>query len=123
VPLLTYPVPTPQKSFLGPASTCDVLPSPQIHDVATQQELASGPLPLTPGSNLAWLGFSEEGLLASYDSGGELRMRSPDFGGAWVPLFSSAAGGRVVGFSSPGGLQLTTVMFLSAAGSFAGLFG
>ncbi|GAB4823682.1 hypothetical protein N2152v2_010728 [Parachlorella kessleri] len=62
-----------------------------IHDVAAQQELASGPLPLTPGSNLSWLGFSEEGLLASYDSEGELRMRSPDFGGAWVPLFSSAA--------------------------------
>lgn len=64
--------------------------------MAEQRELASGPLPLTPGSRLVWLGFSEgEGLLAAYDSEGELRLRTPDFGGAWVPLFSAAAGAGV----------------------------
>lgn len=27
-----------------------------------------GPLPVTPGTTLSWLGFSEESLLTSYDS-------------------------------------------------------
>ena len=31
-------------------------------------QVHSGSLPLSPGSTLAWLGFSEESLLASYDS-------------------------------------------------------
>jgi hypothetical protein len=69
-----------------------MLPPSQVYDVSEQRETASGALPLTPGASLAWLGFSEEGLLAAYDSEGELRLRTPDFGGAWVPLFSSAAG-------------------------------
>ena len=97
-PLLTYPAP-PTSPSQGPSKRLASLPFLQIYDVATQQELASGPLPLIPGSNLSWLGFSEEGVLASYDSEGELRMRSPDFGGAWVPLFSSAAGGGWRGHS------------------------
>ena len=37
------------------------------------------------------LGFSEAGVLAACDSAGELAARGPDFGGAWVPVFSSAA--------------------------------
>jgi len=30
-------------------------------------------------------------VLAACDSAGELAARGPDFGGAWVPVFSSAA--------------------------------
>ena len=30
-------------------------------------------------------------MLAACDSAGELAARGPDFGGAWVPIFSSAA--------------------------------
>lgn len=52
-----------------------------------------GPLPLSPAASLAWLGFAEEGLLAAYDTEGELRLRSADFGGSWVTAFSAAAGG------------------------------
>lgn len=63
-----------------------------LYDVAEQRQLHAGPLPLCPGASLAWLGFTEEGQLASYDSHGELRLRSADFGGAWVAAFSAAAG-------------------------------
>lgn len=59
---------------------------------AEQRQLHGGPLPLSPGATLSWLGFSEEGLLAAYDSEGELRLRSGDFGGAWVTAFSAAIG-------------------------------
>lgn len=59
---------------------------------AEQRQAHGGPLPLSPGSTLSWLGFSEEGLLAAYDSAGELRLRSELFGGAWVTAFSAAAG-------------------------------
>lgn len=59
---------------------------------AEQRQAHGGPLPLSPGSTLGWLGFSEEGLLAAYDSVGELRLRSELFGGAWVTAFSAAAG-------------------------------
>ncbi|PSC69197.1 WD repeat and HMG-box DNA-binding 1 isoform B [Micractinium conductrix] len=62
-----------------------------LYDVAEQRQLHAGPLPLSPGSTLSWVGFSEEGLLAAYDSEQELRVRSPDFGGSWVTLFSAAA--------------------------------
>ena len=36
---------------------------------------ASTPLPLSRRATLAWLGFSEEGLLAAYDSAGVMRVR------------------------------------------------
>lgn len=47
-----------------------------------------GRLPITPGSHLSWLGFSEEGQLSSYDSKGVLRVFAKEFGGSWLPLFS-----------------------------------
>ncbi|KAL4439932.1 hypothetical protein ABPG75_002933 [Micractinium tetrahymenae] len=62
-----------------------------LYDVAEQRQLHAGPLPLSPRATLAWLGFTQEGLLAAYDSEGELRLRSGDFGGAWVTAFSAAA--------------------------------
>jgi len=61
-------------------------------DVGLGQRLGGGPLPLSERAQLAWLGFSEEGLLAAADSAGRLRLRaSGTFGGAWVPVWSSAA--------------------------------
>jgi chromosome transmission fidelity protein 4 len=63
-----------------------------VYDVPEQRLLHAGPLPLSPGgAELAWLGFTEEGALAVYDSVGELFVRTPTFGGAWAPLFSAAA--------------------------------
>jgi chromosome transmission fidelity protein 4 len=62
-----------------------------VHDVTEQRLLHSGALPLSAGASLAWLGFSAEGQLTSVDSLGVLRLRTPEFGGAWVPAFSAAA--------------------------------
>lgn len=36
--------------------------------MAKGTEPLKGRLPLTPGSQLTWFGFSEEGQLSSYDS-------------------------------------------------------
>lgn len=62
-----------------------------LFDAARQACAAAGPLPLTPGAALAWLGFSEEGLPATYDSAGALRLRTGEWGGAWAPVFNSKA--------------------------------
>lgn len=40
----------------------------KVFDVCKRQQVLSGPLPLTPGAKLTWLGFSEFGTLSSYDS-------------------------------------------------------
>jgi chromosome transmission fidelity protein 4 len=48
-------------------------------------------LALSPNATLTWLGYSEEGMLATYDSAGILRVFSPEFGGSWVPCFASSA--------------------------------
>jgi chromosome transmission fidelity protein 4 len=62
-----------------------------VYDTDTGAQAASGALPLTPGETLTWLSFSEEGLLAAADSAGVVRLRSGEYGGAWTPVFSSAA--------------------------------
>lgn len=49
-----------------------------------------GRLPLTPGSSLTWLGFSEEGHLSSYDSKGVVRVFTNQYGGSWLPIFSAS---------------------------------
>ncbi|KAL1213187.1 Protein ENHANCER OF LHP1 1 [Cardamine amara subsp. amara] len=53
------------------------------------QEL-KGRVALTPGSRLTWLGFSEEGSLSSYDSEGVLRVFTSQYGGSWIPVFSTS---------------------------------
>ena len=39
-----------------------------VWDMAEQTQTWSSALPLSPSSTLTWLGFSEAGLLAAYDS-------------------------------------------------------
>ena len=80
----------------APTPTGDQALHYALQDVTEQRLLHGGPLPLSPGASLAWLGFSEEGQLAAYDSEGELRLRTPDFGGSWVTAFSAAAGKLVL---------------------------
>eukprot|EP00887_Chlorella_sp_A99_P000454 scaffold17.g454.t1 len=75
----------------GPSPAGDQALAYAVHDVSEQRRLHGGVLPLSPGARLTWLGFSEEGLLAAGDSEGELRVRGPEFGGAWVTVFSAAA--------------------------------
>jgi len=62
-----------------------------VYDTAEQRLVSQGSLALSPGATLAWLGFSEDGMLSTYDSEGVLRLRTPSFGGAWMPAFSAAA--------------------------------
>ncbi|KAH7291609.1 hypothetical protein KP509_29G024200 [Ceratopteris richardii] len=49
-----------------------------------------GCLPLSPGSYLTWLGFSEAGKLSFYDSKGILRLQNKQYGGCWIPIFCSS---------------------------------
>lgn len=42
-------------------------------------------LPITKFSNLIWIGFSEEGMLYTYDNEGVLRTLNP-FNKQWVPV-------------------------------------
>ncbi|GMH33150.1 hypothetical protein BSKO_00984 [Bryopsis sp. KO-2023] len=53
--------------------------------------VSTGTLAITPGSTLEWIGFSEEGVLATYDSEGVLRRQDgepPHL--AWMPIFEAA---------------------------------
>ncbi|KAG2330058.1 hypothetical protein Bca52824_001238 [Brassica carinata] len=53
----------------------------------TQQ--LNGRVALTPGSRLTWIGFSEEGSFSSFDSEGVLRVFTSQYGGSWIPVFST----------------------------------
>ena len=44
------------------------------------------PLPLSPGTTLTWLGYSDKGGLLSMDSSGVLRLLSMQWGGQWVAV-------------------------------------
>lgn len=43
------------------------------------------PLPITPLSNLMWIGFTDVGSLATYDSGGIVRINRLN-SGTWIPV-------------------------------------
>eukprot|EP00873_Tetraselmis_striata_P018043 jgi/Tetstr1/438307/TSEL_026874.t1 len=60
-----------------------------ILDVSQRCELASGCVPLA-GADLVWFGYSKDGRLGAFDSSEILRIRTPDFGGSWTPVFTSA---------------------------------
>ncbi|XP_047329703.1 protein ENHANCER OF LHP1 1 [Impatiens glandulifera] len=61
----------------------------RVFNISNATEHVKGKLPLTPGSVLTWIGFSEEGKLCSFDSMGVLRVYTDQYGGSWLPLFSS----------------------------------
>ncbi|KAK9832382.1 hypothetical protein WJX74_008412 [Apatococcus lobatus] len=60
-------------------------------DAADQTQLGTEGLGLSPGATLAWMGFTDDGVPATYDSKGVMRLRIPDFGGSWMIVFDSAA--------------------------------
>ncbi|PKI70341.1 hypothetical protein CRG98_009221 [Punica granatum] len=82
-----------QLAIVSHASDClpsnDQVLEYRVFNISNSTQLLKGRLPLSPGSHLTWLGFSEEGLLSFYDSKGVLRVFTSQFGGSWVPLFSS----------------------------------
>ncbi|GIL74869.1 hypothetical protein Vretimale_2446 [Volvox reticuliferus] len=66
-----------------------------MYDTTAMSCVFSQPLPLTPGSLLTWLGFTEDhGLPAVADSQGVVCVRTPDFGGRWLPVFEPSADRR-----------------------------
>lgn len=52
------------------------------------ETIYEGPLPITPFSYLSWIGFSEEGMLFSYDSEKVLRHFSFNLGKNWIPMLN-----------------------------------
>ncbi|KAI5078681.1 hypothetical protein GOP47_0006352 [Adiantum capillus-veneris] len=61
-----------------------------VLNLAAHTKVIEGWLPLSPGSQLTWLGFSEAGLLSFYDSKGLLRVHTSQYGGSWLPVFSAS---------------------------------
>lgn len=61
-----------------------------VFNVPERCDLASGSLPLA-NADLIWLGYSKSGQLGAFDSSGILRIRTPQFGGSWTPVFMSSA--------------------------------
>jgi chromosome transmission fidelity protein 4 len=62
-----------------------------MYGISSTNKLYQGQLPLSQGASLVWLGFTTQGMLASYDSAGCLRVYSSQFGGSWSPIFSASA--------------------------------
>lgn len=48
----------------------------------------SMPIPLTPTSTLAWIGFTDKGSIATYDTSGILRQYNLK-SGIWIPIFDA----------------------------------
>ncbi|EFJ13490.1 hypothetical protein SELMODRAFT_122132 [Selaginella moellendorffii] len=71
----------------NPLSTDDQAMEFVVLDLQRRSKVMDGRLPLSPGSRLAWIGFSEGGSLGFYDSQGVLRRHFHEFGGCWVPIF------------------------------------
>lgn len=53
---------------MGPPSGTEQCLGFILFDVDNRKMLSKGRLPVSPGSELAWIGFSEDGLPATYDS-------------------------------------------------------
>ncbi|KAL6594289.1 hypothetical protein ACP70R_048482 [Stipagrostis hirtigluma subsp. patula] len=82
-----------QLAVVSHASDClpsgDQVLDVKVFNISEGANSMSGRLVLTPSSQLSWFGFSESGQLSSYDSKGILRVFSSQFGGSWLPVFSS----------------------------------
>eukprot|EP00891_Asterochloris_glomerata_P004478 jgi/Astpho2/4478/Aster-x1249 len=61
-----------------------------VYNVVEQQKITEGFLPTSNQATLAWLGFSDEGLLAAWDSEGVMRLHTDQFDGSWTPVFHAA---------------------------------
>lgn len=72
-----------------PLTSNDQMLEFRVFNMSSMTQSHRGRLPLTPGSCLTWFGFSEDGRICSYDSKGVVRVFTEQFGGSWLPLFSS----------------------------------
>uniref|UniRef100_A0A0D9XBH2 Uncharacterized protein n=1 Tax=Leersia perrieri TaxID=77586 RepID=A0A0D9XBH2_9ORYZ len=82
-----------QLAIVSHASDClssgDQVLDVKVLKISECAQSLSSRLVLTPSSQLSWFGFSENGELSSFDSMGILRVFSAQFGGSWIPIFSS----------------------------------
>ncbi|CAL9247968.1 unnamed protein product [Arabidopsis halleri] len=62
----------------------------RVFNISKMTQELKGRVALTPGSRLTWIGFSDEGSLSSYDSEGVLRVFTSQYGGSWIPVFSTS---------------------------------
>lgn len=60
-----------------------------VWDIEGMELVDAGNVPVTQGAHLSWLGFSETGRLACFDTAGVARTRLACMGGIWVPVFCS----------------------------------
>ncbi|CAN0188959.1 unnamed protein product, partial [Ectocarpus sp. 12 AP-2014] len=61
----------------------------KLLDVGGKRELSKGGLCLSPGSELTWLGSSEEGMVMAMDSAGLVSALTRSFGWQWTPLLDT----------------------------------
>ncbi|KAL5201330.1 hypothetical protein ABZP36_035684 [Zizania latifolia] len=82
-----------QLAIVSHASDClssgDQVLDVKVLKISEGAQSLSSRLVLTPASQLSWFGFTENGQLSSFDSKGILRVFSGQFGGSWIPVFSS----------------------------------
>ena len=62
-----------------------------MREAARPVRLSSGPLALSEGATLHWVGFSESGVLTTVDSSGVVRSCLRSYGFEWVPILNCAA--------------------------------
>eukprot|EP00967_Tisochrysis_lutea_P096313 scaffold140948_cov20-Tisochrysis_lutea.AAC.1 len=73
----------------------------RVYDVPSSTCLLSGPCPLSYKATLTWIGFTDEGMVATADSAGIIRIRqvgmmymcvcARSMGGAKMPVWAGAA--------------------------------
>jgi chromosome transmission fidelity protein 4 len=59
-------------------------------DFVSGKMLMESRICLSNEASLAWIGFTDEHAVATYDSEGIMRVFSPDFGGSWIPIFDAS---------------------------------
>ncbi|KAI9010132.1 hypothetical protein DFJ74DRAFT_339799 [Hyaloraphidium curvatum] len=62
-----------------------------LYDVSDMTCLRKDSLPVSPGADLQWVGYSETGNVSTYDSTGILRMLMPHSDFIWVPMLDTRA--------------------------------
>lgn len=76
----------------APTPSSDQCIRVSVYGVTERRLAHESMIALSPGgATLTWLGYTDEGALAVYDSDGVLRVRTPEWGGSWVPIFFAAA--------------------------------
>ena len=60
-----------------------------VYTLSDSRKLFGGRVAMSPGSELTWVGWTEAGVPATFDSEGELLLFNSSFGGTWTPVFSA----------------------------------